>query len=95
MENAENYKIDVPEMERQRREKILESGKYLQLEIIIGKNETTPVAQMKIKNITSMEMANLLGAMEEIKKTIIQKDPFAYQIYKKFDFKSKTYEEDI
>ena len=62
-------------MMKQNKEAILESGRYVHLEILIGKNNELPYSHIECKKAGAEELAILIRNMEEAKKAIIEKDP--------------------
>lgn len=67
-------KVNNEELERQRRQAILDSGKYLKLEIIIGKEEepvngrkgTMPCTTMEMRHIGGKQIGYLYLCLEEL-----------------------------
>ena len=79
MDNEE-VKIDFKELQKQRKEQFINSGKYCLAEIVIGKNDNIPVAHIEVQNVSSEEVAELIKVMEIMIDQIAKKDPAAYKI---------------
>lgn len=77
--------VDIEEMLKQQKEEILKSGKYVQVEILVGKN-TNPLCHVECKAST-FELAHAIKTMEETKKAIIKKDPNVLLALKCIDYK--------
>lgn len=69
--------VNVPEMEKQRRESILKNGKYAQLEIILERGGNSPVCNISLKNVSTKDVAFLIVSMKETTKQLINLYPEA------------------
>ena len=73
-------KIDRFELEKQRREEILESGEYARVEIISPRITTStkkvaPAVCIETKKVNTMTMMCLVSSLESTKKDIMKQDP--------------------
>lgn len=82
--------IDFNELQKQRKEEIIKSGNYCKAEIVIGKNENMPIAQIEVEKISSKEVALLMGTMKEMIVALAKKDPAAYYIFQNMQFGNST-----
>jgi hypothetical protein len=82
--------INYEELKKQYREDIIASGEYIECNILIAKNSNEPFTDVKVRKVSSMEVAELLVCFDELKKAFAKKDPIAFQIYKSGMFSTKT-----
>ena len=82
--------IDFNELQKQRKEEILKSGKYCKAEIIIGKCDNMPIAHIEVEKVSSKEVALLMGTMKEMIVSLAKKDPAAYYIFQNMKFDNTT-----
>lgn len=63
---------DVKEFNKQRSEEIYKKGQYTELRILVGYEDTIPISELDIINVTSEDIARLIcatkGQLEHIKK---------------------------
>lgn len=82
--------IDFSELQKQRKEEIIKSGNYCKAEIVIGKNDNMPIAQIEVEKISSKEVALLMGTMKEMIVALAKKDPFEFRIFQNMQFDNTT-----
>ena len=73
-------KINIEELQKQRKEAILKSGKYCKAEIVIGKNDHSPIMCVDAKHVGAKEIALLMLSLRETIVDLAKKKPFAYYI---------------
>lgn len=88
MENIEH--IDVHNLEKQRRDAIIETGNYARAEIVVGK-DNLPSCTFHVSGVTSDQVAILLSTMLKLQKEIIKIDPAAGIMSLRVEGKVKGY----
>ena len=68
--------VNAPEMEKQRKEAIMNTGKYLMLDITIPIDDL-PVTMMSFNHVTSKEVAKLIATLKKLTDDLSQMDPLA------------------
>lgn len=87
-------KINIEELQKQRKEAILKSGKYCKAEIVIGKNDPSPIMCVDVKHVGTKEMALLMLSLRETIVELAKKEPFAYYIMQNLKIETQFIEED-
>ena len=64
MEN--DIKIDYEEYEKQRRELILQEGKYCRAEILLARDDYMPLINLELKAVKSDDVAKLCLSLEKL-----------------------------
>lgn len=76
--------IDFSELQKQRKEEIIKSGNYCKAEIVIGKNDNMPIAQIEVEKISSKEVALLMGTMKEMIVALAKKRSIRISNFSKY-----------
>lgn len=74
--------IDFKELEKQREENILKSGKYCRVKIVIGKDDKQPIGDIDVIDVTDVETARMICCLKETAKVLEKKFPVAYGLSK-------------
>lgn len=74
--------IDFEELNKQRKESILKKGKYCGVEILIGRGDMQPIADILINGVSDFEIAILMKSLETIIESLKAKYPIAYNATK-------------
>lgn len=77
----EIYHIDIDELNKQRKEEIINSKEYLGLEVYIAKGDCSPLATLCLKDVSDIEIAMLLSVLEEFSSQIKEEFPEANDLY--------------
>lgn len=75
--------INFKEYEKQKKDNIIKNGEYCAVDILIGKGDTTPAANIYIQKVTPIEVAALIVTLEYTAKSIAKRNPEAYELSKK------------
>ena len=73
-------KVDKFELQKQRKEEIKKTGKYIRLEIIVPNATTSakcvePIVEFETEKTNTVTMWCLYNLLDSIRKTLIEKDP--------------------
>lgn len=74
--------VDIKEMQKQRKEEILKSGKYALVEVVVGENEICPIGRVEMRKISLTDKAKVILTLDSILEHIIRKEPEAFEIAK-------------
>lgn len=75
----ENIKIEnKEEFLKQKEQYIYNSNEYIELRILVGHGDTTPISELHGENVTSEDLARMLCAMRNQINNIINKCPEAF-----------------
>lgn len=88
----DNLNVNIEELEKQRREEILKSGRFCLAEVIVGKGDREPIAHIAVENVSPIEVGTLILVLEQMVKTLIEKEPEAYLFAKQMNCKINTIE---
>jgi len=71
---------DVKEFNKQRSEEIYKNGKYAELRILVGYNETIPISELDIKEVKVEDIARLICAVDNQLEHIMHICPEAFEV---------------
>lgn len=80
----DDINLNIPRMEQQRYEKIKKSGKYMELDVLIGSDDEdlgegfiakTPVVRTTIKGVGSKEVGCMYMTLNELVKSLEKEFP--------------------
>lgn len=94
MENKEEIEVDIVGVEKQRKEAILNSGKYAHISVVVGENFKEPVVQADIKGNPFM-LAAAIASLRQVDKTLTKRaDPLTRLLIEEFmeNMTSTTFE---
>lgn len=86
--------VDFEELSKQKKEQILKSGQYCSMEVIIGKNDRSPIMNICVEQVGSKEIALLMLTMKDAIVQLAKKDPLAYHIFQNSKIESTLVEKD-
>lgn len=69
--------VDLPELQRQRKRSLINSGKYCLAEVIVGKDDDFPLAHIEVEKVSTKEVARLIKTMEILIQEVSKRDPLA------------------
>ena len=92
-------KIDMEELQKQRREEILNKGNYLRIEIIVPRIETSdvgtiPVIEVKQKGGNAFTILGALQCLEDVKNSLIERHPEVLILRNLYKAKTKPIQEE-
>ena len=94
MENR--MKVDLEELNKQKREQILNYGKYVEISIIIsGDKQMSPVCGCTCKNVSSVEIAKAVKCMQSMEEAIYRKEPSIRMLVTCIEDRHVTYQQDL
>ena len=71
----EKYDIDYKELNKQNKEEILKSGRYIKNEIIIGADNQMPFHNLEVNNVSSIEVAAMYVILSTTMDLIMENFP--------------------
>ena len=74
--------ININELERQKAESIKNTGKYIEINLLIGEKDEMPIAGIEIKHIGLLEIAMAIQSLQEIEQSLLQRYPIVKEILK-------------
>ena len=74
--------LNMRELERQRAESIKNTGKYLEISLLIGEKDETPVAHIDLKKVGPLEIAMAIQSLQEIEQSLLQRYPIVKEVLK-------------
>ena len=80
--------VDYKEYEKQRIENILKKGEYCGVNILIGRNEDSTIADIKINNVTPYEIGILISTLQTCIVSLAKKCPTAVEIAKTLKYEA-------
>lgn len=80
--------IDLPELQRQKKRSLINSGKYCLAEVIVGKDDDFPLAHIGVEKVGQKEVARLIKTMQILIKELSKRDPVAYIMAQNINVKS-------
>ena len=78
--------VDMWGVMLQHKQEMLDSGEYVSLEVVIGKDEQVPFVQTKFDNYNSYMVAELIAIMEGRAKQLREEYPETEEILKFLNF---------
>ena len=72
--------LNMRELERQRAESIKNTGKYLEISLLIGEKDETPVAHIDLKKVGLLEMGIAILALRDVENTFLRKYPILKKV---------------
>lgn len=84
-------KVNIPEMEKQRREYIIKTGKYAEVHVTVGQ-DTNPVCNITVKGVGNEEVALLIATLNAMISTISKTAPYAAELSKQIEISGQSYD---
>lgn len=84
--------INKEELMHQRKEEILNSGKFARCEVVVGCDEDIPYVNLHIKNASIVEVMRLLAGIKSIKDGIFKQFPILKPFDEGLEVKTKVYD---
>lgn len=72
-----NIKIDKEELKKQHDKAIKESGHYIEVNILIGKDEKETISGVDVRGVSLKEIARMIKSLEVVKKELCDNFPKA------------------
>ena len=71
---------DKEELKKQMEKYIYDKGEYLEVKVLVGHGEDTPIAEFHGKSIDSEDIARCICSLKDIIKTLAEKCPEAIEL---------------
>ena len=73
--------VDIEEMNKQKKDMILKSGKYVEINILVPRDDgLEPITEFNCNKCSSIEVAKTIKCMKALEETLYKKDPFLKMI---------------
>lgn len=83
--------VDYKEYEKQRIENILKKGEYCGVNILIGRNEDSTIADVEINKVTPYEIGILISVLQTCIVSLAKKYPPAVEIAKTLKYEASEF----